>query len=224
MDFLLLTYNLFSTLKADDTSQTSNLKDAVIGLLTVLVVLAINWITRKLQKRIDDQKLASANKKADSADQKALAATQVAGLANQTAHANSDLLTQLQSQIISQNQVIRALEVALNENQEERKAAGVALQEERRRYDAKIKTLEDKIEQLEIQHQTTLGQQAEILMGVDRVLVELDTLKAVLGDEAGLLAGLYETVTGLQEVVKKRTGHTGPLSGKASDVEEKKGK
>jgi hypothetical protein len=30
---------------------------------------------------------------------------------------------------------------SLNENQEERKAAGVALQEERRRYDAKIKML-----------------------------------------------------------------------------------
>jgi hypothetical protein len=98
MNFLLLTYNVLSTLKAEDTSQTTSLKDAVIGLLTVLAVLVINWITRKLQKRIDDQKLANANNKADSADQKALAATQVAGLANQTAHANSDLLTQLQSQ------------------------------------------------------------------------------------------------------------------------------
>jgi hypothetical protein len=252
MGFLLITYNLFSTLQAEDTSQTGTIRDAIYTLLIAVIVWAVTWITGIVKKRTEkertDQKLAVANRKADSAELKASAATAIAGQANQVAHDNSDLIHQLQEQLAIQKEVIQSLKTALDENQQEREAARLALIEERSRYDAKIKTLEQDNENFKLQHaenatalevtlqelkvtqqelritqtqlQSVMGQNADILDGVEIILTEVEHLRIELGADAAKLDKLDTAVASVKNkigITRKRS--TGSLKGKAADAD-----
>jgi methionine-rich copper-binding protein CopC len=206
------------------------MEDALKIIVASAVTAFCTWVAGQIQKRKERKQtaaqLASANTTADTAERKANVATQIAGVANQTAHANSDLIKQLQEQIASQNGLILNFKITVDEMQQERASATVARQEERKLYDKKIKMLEAKCEQLEIQQQASLGQQAEILAGVDHVVEEWDELKVTLGGaQAELAADLDEAVAGLKKTVTRKR-ITGPLAGKSSDADDikKKGK
>jgi len=198
----------------EDTSAITTVATQ-IGISATIAVLAIIFGVRFTIKgyRALDKKFGKWLKKTeDKADK-----------AEKVANNNSELLAQLQAQIKSQNQVIAAFKSALDENQEERKAARKALAEERVRYDAKIKTLEEKVAHFEVQQQATLGQQAEILIALEQVVEEWADLKAILGtSQADVIADLDVALDGLKKIVtRKRTnGGTGSLKGKATDADE----
>jgi gas vesicle protein len=184
----------------------------IIGTAVGVIVIAagVAWRLYKAFKEKFGKWLEKTEKKADKAEL--------------AANTNNGLLKQLQAQIISQNQAISALERALNENQEERQAAREALLEERKRYDAKIKTLEDKIATFETQQQATIGLQTEIISGLEQVIQEWGELKIAIVTGAAhddKVVDLDEALDSLKKIAtRKRT--TGSLKGRATDADETK--